>query len=122
MAVDPSGTLDPGDSVFMAPNDSVPKAWLTVVPLSAFYPLIFNIRIPPVPGVHGTVKTDFLWSVALRAGLFSQSTSRRTGCGRRHQKVPRPGHRRQPGNDACTMLTGATTTAQMLLVRTRSDR
>lgn len=37
VAVDPTGTLHPGDSVFMAPNDSVPKAWLTVVPLSAFY-------------------------------------------------------------------------------------
>lgn len=37
VAVDPTGAHQPGDSVFMAPNDSVPPAWLKVVPLSAFY-------------------------------------------------------------------------------------
>ncbi|HEX6314534.1 MAG TPA: hypothetical protein VFZ73_06720, partial [Gemmatimonadaceae bacterium] len=35
--VDPTGKLQPGDSVFMAPNDSVPPVWLKVVPLSSFY-------------------------------------------------------------------------------------
>ena len=37
VVVDPTGKLQPGDSAFMSPNDSVPKAWLKVVPLSAFY-------------------------------------------------------------------------------------
>jgi hypothetical protein len=37
VVVDPTGKLQPGDSVFMAPNDSVPPAWLKVVPLSSFY-------------------------------------------------------------------------------------
>lgn len=37
VAIDPTGKLQPGDSVFMAPNDSVPQMWLKVVPLSSFY-------------------------------------------------------------------------------------
>lgn len=37
VAVDPSGRYQPGDSVFLPVNDSLPPAWLTVVPLSSFY-------------------------------------------------------------------------------------
>ena len=36
VAVDPTGKLQPGDSVFLAVNDTGPM-WLKVVPLSAFY-------------------------------------------------------------------------------------
>lgn len=37
VAVDPSGKYQPGDSVFLPVNDSMPPAWLTVVPMSSFY-------------------------------------------------------------------------------------
>ena len=37
VAVDPSGKFQPGDSVFLPVNDSMPPAWLKVVPMSSFY-------------------------------------------------------------------------------------
>ena len=59
VAVDPTGKLQPGDSVFM-PVNKEPARWIHVVPLSAFY----WIRITKQDSAHftkfGAVNNDFI--------------------------------------------------------------
>lgn len=60
VAVDPTGTKRPGDSVFMQFNQDVPPAWLRIVPLDRFY----TVRLTEEEAYNitwfGAVNGDFL--------------------------------------------------------------